>query len=121
MEGLGWFVLATLAGGLGRWALAAAINRAAPGFPFGTLAVNLLGCAVIGAADALAQDRLGAAARLAIITGFCGAFTTFSSLILETEHLLRAGQLGRAGMNVAASLVLGLVCFRGGAGLISRF
>ncbi len=119
----GWFLLATLSGGFGRYAIAGAVNRCSgPGFPFGTLVVNLLGCLVIGAADALSQDKLelGPAARLAIMTGFCGAFTTFSSLILETEHLLRAGQALRAGANVGVSLALGLACFRAGWALVQR-
>ncbi|MBI4346114.1 MAG: CrcB family protein [Elusimicrobia bacterium] len=117
MPAWGWFACATLVGGAARWGVGAASSRLLGAeFPYGTLIVNLAGCLAIGAVDALSQDRLrlGPEARLALATGFCGAFTTFSALIMETEHLLRGGQLLRAGANLGVSVLLGLLCFRAG-------
>lgn len=114
-----WLNLAagSLAGGFARYALAGLAFRAlGTGFPYGTLAVNLAGCFLIGLLDALADERflLGPEARMLLMIGFCGAFTTFSTLILETNNLLKDGQAGAALLNLGASLLLGLALFRAG-------
>ena len=80
--------------GLGGW-----IQHASRGtFPWGTLCVNVAGCAAIGALAAYA-DRggfLSPAWRLALQIGVLGGFTTFSSFSLETLRLVNDGDLGRA-------------------------
>ena len=83
-------------------------------FPYGTLAVNLSGCFLIGFLAAFAEEKLllGPGARLLLMVGFCGAFTTFSTFMMETDHLLKEGEPFRAFMNVAASVVLGFLVFR---------
>ena len=113
-----------LAGGFARYVVVFGLARAlGPAFPYGTLAVNLSGCFVIGLVDALAGTRglLGPEARLLLITGFCGSYTTFSSLILETDLLLQGGLLLRAAANLLVSGGAGFALFRLGALLGGRF
>jgi CrcB protein len=77
------------------------------GFPYGTLTVNLLGSFLIGLmTEALILQRLTIALeyRTAIIAGVMGGFTTFSSFSLETFYLLEQGQIGKAGLNIVASV-----------------
>jgi CrcB protein len=86
-------------GTLLRYALATWIGRATgDGFPWGTCAVNILGCLAIGALAAWA-DRGGAlppALRIALVVGLLGGFTTFSAFGLETFRLLERAEWGRA-------------------------
>ncbi|OQW75555.1 MAG: chromosome condensation protein CrcB [Proteobacteria bacterium ST_bin11] len=78
------------------------------GFPYGTLTVNLLGSFLIGLmTEALILQRMSLALeyRTAILVGVMGGFTTFSSFSLETIYLLEQGQIGKAGLNVLASVL----------------
>ncbi len=79
-------------------------------FPYGTLAVNVIGCLLIGFLSQLVEMRgvLNTEARLLILTGVLGGFTTFSTWSNETMNLLRGGQTGLALVNVGGSIVLGL-------------
>ncbi|HOW58622.1 MAG TPA: fluoride efflux transporter CrcB [Candidatus Omnitrophota bacterium] len=83
-------------------------------FPLGTLVVNLIGCFLIGFLAVLAEEKflLGPNARIFLMIGFCGAFTTFSTLILETSNLSKVGENLYAFLNIAFSIVLGLFVFR---------
>lgn len=79
-------------------------------FPFGTLAVNLIGCFVIGLFSQLAEAR-GAftpETRALVFFGVLGGFTTFSSFGNDTMNLLRDGQTVDALLNVGANVILGL-------------
>ena len=89
-------------------------------FPFGTLAVNLAGCAAIGALAALLQGRLLAAPELRsfLLVGVLGGFTTFSAFGFETMELARAGNFALAAANVAGSVVFGLAGVWLGAALV---
>lgn len=112
-----WVVLAIggIAGTLARYALAGAVYGVwGTRFPYGTLAVNLSGCFLIGLFSALAENKflLGPTARLLLMVGFCGAFTTFSTFMLETANLIKDGETTRAFLNVLASVVVGFVVFR---------
>ena len=80
-------------------------------FPLSTFAVNLLGCALVGVLAGIAEHRHGLSptARLFLITGFCGGFTTFSAFGLETVYLLRRHETPWALANVVASVALGVV------------
>lgn len=112
-----WLALAlgSLAGGFARYFLSGAVHgRWGALFPYGTLAVNLLGCFLIGFFDGLVQQRafLNPHMRLLLMAGFCGAFTTFSTLMLETSFLMEKGQSTRAFLYVAASLSAGFLLLR---------
>lgn len=104
--GLGGMLGASARFLLGTWILA----RAGTAFPWGTLAVNVLGCFCIGGFGAFApRAGWGDSARLFLVTGFLGAFTTFSAFGAETHHLLTVQrQPASAALYVAASLTLGL-------------
>jgi len=93
-----------------------------PGFPFATLVVNVVGSLFIGYLTALLVDRSGADdLRLLLITGFLGAFTTFSAFSLETLLLYQQGEIVRAILNVTLNLVLCLVAVSGGFILARQF
>jgi CrcB protein len=79
-------------------------------FPYGTLAVNVGGCLVIGLLTQLAEARgvLSPESRLLVFIGVLGGFTTFSTFGSETMNLLRDGQNPLALANVAANVILGL-------------
>jgi fluoride exporter len=79
-------------------------------FPYGTLAVNLAGCFIIGFLSQLAETRgvFSAESRTFVFVGLLGGFTTFSAFGNETMNLWRDGQNGLALANIAAHLVLGL-------------
>jgi CrcB protein len=82
-----------------------------PWFPYGTLAVNVLGCLVIGFLAGLAETRAAftSEARLFLFVGILGGFTTFSSFALETFSLARDTQNVAALMNIGLQLILGLL------------
>jgi len=93
-----------------------------PGFPFATLVVNVVGSLFIGYLTALLFERSGADdLRLLLITGFLGAFTTFSAFSLETLLLYQQGEIVRAILNVTLNLVLCLVAVSGGFILARQF
>jgi CrcB protein len=79
-------------------------------FPFGTLAVNLIGCFVIGFLGQLAEGRgmFTSGSRTFVFIGILGGFTTFSSFGNETLNLARDGQMLNALANVGSNVVLGL-------------
>jgi len=77
-------------------------------FPYGTLAVNVVGSLAIGFMYVWLLERVagGVAWRAFLLIGLLGAFTTFSTFSLETLNLIEAGQLGRAVANMLLSVVL---------------
>ncbi len=112
-----WIALAVggIAGTFSRYILAGIIyNLAGVGFPYGTLAVNLIGCFLIGVLDVFASEKfiLGTQARMLLMVGFCGAFTTFSAFILETGDLVKDGETLAAFANVMISVALGFGVYR---------
>ena len=79
-------------------------------FPWGTLFVNAIGCFLIGLLWALFDYYIvNPNWRLALLTGFLGAFTTFSTFALETFNLMQDNEFKVAAMNVLFSVLLGLV------------
>jgi CrcB protein len=84
-----------------------------PGFPWGTLFVNVLGSFVIGFYATLTgpDGRIlaGTRRRQFVMTGICGGFTTFSTFSLETFRLLQGGHWPMAGLNLGVSIATWLV------------
>jgi CrcB protein len=76
------------------------------GFPWGTLTVNVVGSLAFGAFYAVLAQRSGGLWRAAIMVGFLGALTTFSTFSMDTLNLLQQGQLLRAGTNVVANVLI---------------
>jgi CrcB protein len=107
LVGSGGFV-----GALARYGLGGLVQRQVPfsTFPYGTLAVNMLGCFGIGVLSGLADARqvFGPEARLFVFIGVLGAFTTFSTFGFETFAMLRDAEYARAAGNVGTQVVLGL-------------
>jgi CrcB protein len=101
------------AGAIFRYALGGAVHRHFPmaTFPYGTLAVNLLGCALIGALAGLADSRqlFSPELRAFGFIGLLGGFTTFSTFGYETIAMARDGEYIRAFSNVGLHVVLGLI------------
>jgi CrcB protein len=109
--GMDWLQVALggAVGSVARHAIGLALAGLAP---LGTLAVNLLGCALIG----WLHGRLGQVApeRLLLMTGFCGGFTTWSAFGLETIRLGNEGRVGAAAAYAAVTVVLCLAAVAAG-------
>jgi CrcB protein len=80
--------------------------RAGRAFPYGTLAVNLSGAIVLGV---IAGSGLSGDALRIVGIGLVGAYTTFSTWMLETQHANALGHRGRAIANIAVSVAAGLL------------
>jgi CrcB protein len=80
-------------------------------FPWGTLAANVLGCFLFGFIVVLADERtvIQQQTRIVLLVGFMGSFTTFSSLVFESNQLLRDAQWLLAGLNYLSQTALGLI------------
>jgi fluoride exporter len=99
------------AGALARYGLSGLIqNLEGSSFPWGTLGVNLTGCFAAGLLFGLFETRwaVSGEARVIVFIGFLGAFTTFSSFMLETTELARDAQWLSAAGNLLLQNVLGL-------------
>ena len=108
LVGLGGF-----AGSAARFGLGAAAQRLSVTWPLGTLGANVLGCFVIGiiAGCSSRGETIPPAMRLALATGFCGGFTTLSSLIYETADMVRAGEHLQATLYAAGTFLLSMTAF----------
>lgn len=80
-------------------------------FPFGTLAVNVAGCVLVGFLAELADQRslISDETRGFLIIGLLGGFTTFSAFGNETMNLLRSGELWLAGANIVGHMLLSFI------------
>lgn len=99
-------------GSLARYGLAGLVQRnAGDVFPWGTLVVNLSGCFIAGFLWTLTENRitLGGDMRAVVFIGFFGAFTTFSTFMLETSALLRDGEWLPAAGNVMLHVIIGVL------------
>ena len=109
--------LAGAAGALARYAIDGLVSRrTGGGFPWGTLSVNVTGSFLLGFLFVLLAERYMVAPwiRSSLLIGFIGAYTTFSTLSLETFRLFEDGAHLLALANGLGSLVAGLLAVYGG-------
>ena len=114
-------VLVVAAGGacgalLRMWVAQGVYGLLGRGFPYGTLVVNVAGSVAMGVVYVAFFERIDISPewRAALVVGFLGAFTTFSTFSIDTLLLVQQGEHARAGMNVVLSVLLCLAgCWLG--------
>lgn len=101
---------------VGQWAL----RLMGPAFPWGTLAVNVVGCFVIGVFAELIARKFNASVemRLLLITGFLGGFTTFSAFSLDAISLFERGEAVAGGVYIVASVGLSMAAVFAGLAIM---
>jgi CrcB protein len=120
LQKLALLALAGALGTLARYGLAGLAQKlCGASFPWGTLAVNIIGCFLAGLLWALFETRwaVSGETRILILVGFMGAFTTFSAYILETSELVWASEWLHAAGNVALQNIVGFAALFAGAAL----
>lgn len=107
LVGAGGFIGSVLRYALGGFVQQSAKNAK---FPIGTLAVNLIGCFVIGLLSHLAEARglFSLETRALLFTGLLGGFTTYSAFGNESFSMLHDGETTLAFLNIASHIILGL-------------
>lgn len=117
------FIWLAVAGGLGtlaRYGLSGFVHRInGEHSHWGTVIVNLTGCFIAGIIWMLFEHRwsVSTETRTLVLVGFMGAFTTFSSLVIETSELMRTAEWMRAGMNLAIHNGAGFAALFAGAAI----
>lgn len=113
-----WYIaVGSALGGVLRYLLGGAIQRAAgPGFPVGTMIVNISGSFLLGflLRYATQPPSLTPELRAFLTVGLCGGYTTFSTFSAETVGLMQDGQWGKALTYALGSLVLALAATAAG-------
>ena len=105
-------------GALSRYGLDRIIEgRSESAFPWSTFAINVSGCLVVGFVIAALVDRHAAPdwLRAALVVGFCGGYTTFSTFAQETLDLVEARAVVLALASVGANVVLGVLAVLAGS------
>lgn len=110
--------LAGAAGTLLRYWIGIATLRWSQHLPWGTILINVVGSFIIAFVGVImttgSRYHISDTARLAIMVGFCGGFTTFSSFSLQSLDLIRNGTPVRALLNIGLSVVLGMLSVTAG-------
>jgi fluoride exporter len=109
--------LGAIAGALSRYYLGLWFaQRFGSAFPYGTLFINLSGCLLMGVFTIIVLERVPIApdVRLLVSVGYLGAYTTFSTYVLETSNLLQAGHALVAFLYWIGSSIVGLICLEVG-------
>ncbi len=115
-----WIALGAVVGASARYFLSGYIAKVlSPGFPYGTLIINITGSLVLGFFLIWTSERvlLDPRWRFLIAVGFCGSYTTFSSYAFETFALFEQGQWLLMSGNIIANNVLCLAAVLAGAAL----
>ncbi len=115
LVGLGGF-----AGSMSRYGLSLATQRWSIDWPLGTLGANFLGCFLIGILTEISAqgDVVSPEARLLLAVGFCGGFTTMSSLVYEAAQMIRASEYLHSGLYIGGILIGSLAAFFAGLFLV---
>lgn len=92
----------------------ASLRAFGTGFPFGTLAVNILGSFVMGVLVAVLAQKGGMRFAPFLMTGILGGFTTFSAFSLDAVTLWERGQIWQSAGYVGASVILSLAALVAG-------
>ncbi len=106
-----WIFLGSGVGGVLRYTFGGLVHKVvSTAFPLGTLAVNVIGCLLIGFLTFAVRERflIREEYSTAVLIGLLGGFTTFSTFGMETFGLLNDGQYARASLNIVLSVVGGL-------------
>jgi fluoride exporter len=91
-----------------------AVHWLGAGFPYGTLAVNLVGAFLIGLVQQLAGGLIPEEARLLLVVGVLGGMTTYSAFAYETVRLMSLAEWGKAWTNLTVTTTLSLLlCWLG--------
>jgi CrcB protein len=117
---LAWIAVGGAAGAVSRYVLQGWVDELAGGrFPWGTFAINISGSFALGVLFALAVDRaiLSPEVRVPLMVGFISAYTTFSTLMLESWRLVEEGDLVFALANLLGSVVVGMIAVVAGLAL----
>jgi CrcB protein len=117
---LAWIAVGGAAGAASRYVLQGWVDELAGGrFPWGTFAINISGSFALGVLFALAVDRaiLSPEVRVPLMVGFISAYTTFSTLMLESWRLVEEGDLVFALANLLGSVVVGMIAVVAGLAL----
>lgn len=112
-----WLALAGAVGTLLRFGLTTlAVRMLGPGFPWGTLGVNLLGSFAFGAIVAAARVRggLGSGTETILLAGLLGGFTTYSTFAFQATEMLEHGRWPVAAAYVVATNLAGIAAVWGG-------
>lgn len=112
-----WIGLGGFGGAIARYAINSIVTgRLGAGFPWGTLVVNATGSFVLGLLFVLSQERtdLPAEIRGPVLIGFLGAYTTFSTFMLESWRLVELGAWLAAAANMGGSLAVGMIALLAG-------
>ena len=112
-------VVAGAGGALARYLVTRAVQaRTRSILPWGTFVVNVTGALLLGLlTGAGLHHGLAEAPRIVLGVGFCGAFTTFSTLAVETVRLVEAGSTSAALRNLVGSTAAGLIAAAAGLGI----
>ena len=112
MEKLLWIVLAGGAGTAARYGIVSLFGRFNPAesFPWAIFTANMIGCYLFGMVWQAAEDKsvFNDHVRLAILVGFMGAFTTFSTFAFDNAQLVKTGRWGALALNLALNNGVGL-------------
>ena len=97
---LAWISIGSILGAALRYLTTLAAQRYSITIPYGTLTANWAGCFLIGCLTTLSAETgvLSSEARLLLITGFCGSFTTLSSMVYELSQFIKTNELWLAGV-----------------------
>lgn len=97
------------------------LRLAGPGFPWGTLSVNILGSFAMGALVVTLAHLSGTRFAPLLMTGLLGGFTTFSAFSLDAVTMYERGEISLAAIYIAASVILSLLALAAGLVLARSF